>query len=248
MDQTLGRGYRLIFRMDGAFFRPDIIRLLRRQGAGYAIKVPFWRWLDLQALIRARRRWQQVSDERDAFVKVLPIEAWGLSLRVAIYRKRVHHQSRKNYQLDLFDPSNGYWEYSAVATNLSWDVGRLWRFMSGRGVQKKVIGELKDGWAFATVPTNHYGANSTWQQLVVLAHNLVVNFQVATGAAVRTRTQKRTTMPLLKSIKTLRFELFHRAGQIIRPNGTTVIRLAANKRIEFVFSRAVDALRIRKAA
>jgi len=229
--------------MDGAFFLPEVIRLLAGQGAGYAIKVPFWRWLDLQGLIRARKRWHRINGELDAFAKVLPVEPWGLSLRVVIYRKRVHHQSRKNYQLDLFDPSNGYWEYSAVATNLSWDEGRLWRFMSGRGVQEKVIGELKDGLAFATVPTKHYGANSAWQQLVVLAYNLVVNFQVATGTAVRARTQKRTTMPLLKSIKTLRFELFHRAGQIIRPNGKTVIRLAANKQISMVFTRATQALK-----
>ena len=34
-----------------------------------------------------------------------------------------------HYQLDLFDPDNGTWEYSAVATNLGFDVRRLWRFM-----------------------------------------------------------------------------------------------------------------------
>lgn len=248
VEQTLGRGYRLNFRMDGAFFLKEVIRLLQSQGAGYAIKVPFWRWLDLQTLIRARKRWQRVSAEVDAFVKVLPVQPWGLTLRVVIYRKKVHHRSRKNYQLDLFDPSNGYYEYSAVATNLSWDVRRLWRFMSGRGAQEKVIGELKDGLAFDTVPTNHYGANSAWQQVVVMAYNLVANFQVATGTAVRARTQKRTPMPFLRSIKTLRFELFNRAGQIVRPNGITILRLARSKQIELVFSRAAEALNIKKVA
>jgi hypothetical protein len=38
---------------------------------------------------------------------------------VVIYRKRVHHLSPKNYQLDLFSPDDGYFEYSAVATNLA---------------------------------------------------------------------------------------------------------------------------------
>ena len=44
-----------------------------------------------------------------------------------IYRKRVMHATRKNYQLDLFDPDNGTWEYSAVATNLPFDTRTLWR-------------------------------------------------------------------------------------------------------------------------
>ena len=52
---------------------------------------------------------------------------------MAIYRKRVFHETRKNYQLDLFDPDDGTWEYAAVATNLEMGVGRLWRFMAGRG-------------------------------------------------------------------------------------------------------------------
>ena len=42
------------FRMDGAFFREDLLHWLGTRGAGYAIKVPFYQWLDLQAVIRAQ--------------------------------------------------------------------------------------------------------------------------------------------------------------------------------------------------
>jgi hypothetical protein len=248
VEQTLGPVYRLDFRMDGAFFQQEVIRLLQDRGAGFAIKVPFWHWLDLQRLIRERKRWQRVGAGLDAFEQELPVSGWGLTLRVMIYRKRVHHLSQKNYQLDLFDPSDGYYEYSAVTTNLSWDAVRLWRFMSGRGAQEKVIGELKDGLAFDSVPTNRYGANSAWQQVVVVAYNLLLNFQLATGAVVRGRTQKRTAMPFLKRIKTLRFELFNRAGQMVRPNGRTILRLTSNQQIEMLFRRAAETLNIRKAA
>ena len=41
----LGRALPLEFRMDGAFFQREIICLLDRRGAGYAIKVPFFKWL-----------------------------------------------------------------------------------------------------------------------------------------------------------------------------------------------------------
>lgn len=48
----------------------------------------------------------------------------------------------------------------------------LWYFMAGRGAQEKTIAELKSSFAFDTVPTNHYGANSAWQWVSALAHNL----------------------------------------------------------------------------
>jgi hypothetical protein len=33
------------------------------------------------------------------------IATWNKTLRVVFYRKPVHHQTKKNYQLDLFDPT-----------------------------------------------------------------------------------------------------------------------------------------------
>ena len=95
------------------------------------------------------------------------------------------HATRKNYQLDLFDPDNGTWEYSAVATNLPFDTRTLWRFMGGRGMHEKAIGELKTGLAFDTIPTDDYQANSVWQQIVLLAHNLLTNFQIESGLIAR---------------------------------------------------------------
>jgi hypothetical protein len=40
------------------------------------------------------------------------------------------------------------------------------------------IAELKGEFALDVVPTRHYGANSAWQQLSVLAHNLIRSFQL----------------------------------------------------------------------
>ena len=48
-------GARLRFRMDGAFFRQDVLRWLQGRGVGYAIKVPFYRWLDGLSLRRLMR-------------------------------------------------------------------------------------------------------------------------------------------------------------------------------------------------
>jgi hypothetical protein len=102
---------------------------------------------------------------------------WGRRLRVVVYRRRVQHETAKNFQLDLFDPSNGTYEYSAVVTNKLLSGQALWAFISGRGVHEKMYGELKRGFAFDSVPTMRYAANSAWQILSVLAFNLIRGFK-----------------------------------------------------------------------
>jgi hypothetical protein len=99
-------------------------------------------------------------------------------------------------------------------------------------MHEKAIGELKANLAFGTVPTHHYGANSAWQQIVVLAHNLLANFQIETGARRRSRSRTYTALYPLQSAQTLRFELFHRAGlpnhhHVRRRFEAIVCRLAA---------------------
>lgn len=219
IQRTLGRGYRLEFRMDGAFFRKDVIRLLEGRGAEYAIKVPFYAWIDLKSLIQQRRRWRRVDSTVSCFEKRLYLKPWDTTLRVVIYRKKVYHRAPKNYQLDLFDPADGHWEYSAIVSNKSLTGRNLWYFMCGRGSHEKAYGELKSGFAFDAVPSQHYGANSAWQILSILAHNLMKSFQAATTAPSRSRTRKRRTLNRYDSIHTQRYQWLNRAGLITRPRG-----------------------------
>ena len=122
---------------------------------------------------------------------------WQIPVAVTIYRKKVAHRATKNYQLDLFDPNDGHYEYSAVTSNLGLTVRNLWFFACGRGNHEKTIAQLKSGLAFHSVPTQAYAANSAWQQLVALAHNLLTNFQIETGADQRRRSRKHTVLPRL---------------------------------------------------
>jgi len=161
---------------------------------------------------------------------------------VTTYRKRVQHRSPKNYQLDLFDPNDGHYEYSAVASNLGFSIRALWHFMCGRGGQEKTLGQLKGGLALHSIPTNAYAANSAWQQLVVLAHNLLTNFQIETGAAFRPLSRKRTVRPILQTVQTLRFVLFHRAALLVRPQGAALLRLTDNAATRKTFTRLENAL------
>jgi hypothetical protein len=230
------------FRMDGAFFRQDVLTWLQARGVGYAIKVPFYRWLDVQQYIRATPTWTRVTPEISGFVVPAATTPWSRPLWVAIYRTRVQHRTAKNFQLDLFDPNDGHYEYSALTSNLDLTVANLWYFMAGRGNHEKTIGQLKTGLAFHTVPTMAYAANSAWQQLVVLTHNLLTNFQIETGAERRRRTRKHTTLPVLQTIQTLRFVLFNRAALWTRSSGVARLRLANNVATQNIYTRIEAAL------
>src|SRR5687768_3828305 len=89
-----------------------------RRGCAYAIKVGYWSWLPLKQLAAERREWTPLAPGVTGFEHRLTIPQWKLDVRLMIYRKHVRHESRKNFQLDLFTPDDGHFEYYAVATNM----------------------------------------------------------------------------------------------------------------------------------
>jgi hypothetical protein len=234
---AFGRRLPLEFRMDAAFFQRDVLRLLAARGCAYAIKVGYWSWLPLKQLAAERERWLPVAPNVTGFFHDLTIPQWNLRLRVMIYRKHVQHASPRNFQLDLFTPDDGHFEYSAVATNLALDLPALYAFICGRGAQEKTIAELKGEFALDVVPTRHYGANSAWQQLSILAHNLIRSFQLDTLATPKPRSRKRTYTYLIRSMRTLRFLVVTRAGRLTRIGGRHVLRLAHNPATEALYAQ-----------
>jgi hypothetical protein len=239
----LGRALTLEFRLDAAFFQQNLLELLARLGCFYAVKVPFCQWTGVKALVAAQARWTAVAADIDGFETRLELAVWGLELRVVVYRKRVHHLSPKNYQLDLFSPDDGYFEYSAVATNLTLTPHALWYFAAGRGAQEKTFAELKGEFALDVVPTNHYGANSAWLQLSILAHNLMRSFQLhSTLATPKPRSRKRTYSYRIASMKTLRFLLINRAARLARISGRQVLRFSSNSATETLYDQILDRL------
>jgi hypothetical protein len=238
-----GRSLVLEFRMDAAFFQHNLLKLLARRGCSYAIKVPFCQWTGVRAAIAAPQHWVAVQSDISCFETRLTLKPWALDLQVVVFRKRVAHESRRNYQLDLFSPDDGYFEYSAVATNLSLSPPVLWNFMAGRGAQEKTFAELKGEFALDAVPTNHYAANSAWQQLSILAHNLTIGFQLHTDLAGRKpRSPKRTYAYRLSSMKTLRFTLIHRAARLALVHGRRVLRFSHNPATQLLYDQVLDRL------
>lgn len=75
----------------------------------------------------------------------------------------------------------------------------------------------------------------------MLVHNLLTNFQIETGAIRRTPTRKRTALPVLQRIQTLRFVLFHRAAAFVRSGGVMRLRRTDNAATRQTFTRIRDA-------
>jgi len=237
----LGRSLVLEFRMDAAFFQEKLLKLLTRLGCFYAIKVPFSQWTGVRAAVAAQRQWLPVQPQITCFETQLKLTVWKLELRVVVFRKRVAHESRRNYQLDLFSPDDGHFEYSAIATNLKLAPRALWNFMAGRGAQEKTFAELKGEFALDAVPTNHYGANSAWQQLSILAHNLTIGFQLHSNlATAKPHTAKRTYSYWLVSMKTLRFTIINRAARVARIHGRRILRFSHNPATQVLYDQVLD--------
>lgn len=232
LRSRLGRHVRLQFRMDGAFFVRGILEVLLARKVEFALKVPMHSWLGLKPRIQMRTRWVPVTDDVSGFETELAIKQWGMTLRLVCYRKRVFHETAKNFQLDLFSPDDGTYEYSAVATNMALDPVALWHFMAGRGAQEKTIAELKNGLAFDTIPTRRYAANSAWQWLSVLAHNLHRDFQISRQGQKQRRSRKKTFVLRFESIRTDRFEWLNVAGRLLRLAEGLTLRLPDNRALE----------------
>ena len=92
------------------------------------------------------------------------------------------------------------------------------------------------------VPTKHYAANSAWQQLSILAHNLIRSFQLDTLAEPKPRSRKRTYAYLFRSMRTLRFLVIARAGRLTRLGGRNVLRLTKNPATETLYGQIAHRL------
>ena len=253
--QTIRRqlsGFSMRFRADSAFCVPEVINYLLTKQAGFAIKAPFWKLLNLKTAAQQRQRWFKVNKKWGYFWVKQPIDSIKHEHYVIILRKKVHCP-KKHYQLKLFSPNNGVYEYSAVVTdNKNWDPKELLLFVSGRSAQENSISELKTSFAFDHIPTNTYQANSAYMQISQLAYNLSISMQHSMGMA-KNRDAKGKSTRMFKNLewKTFRFLVLNRAGRIAWREGIKVIELTKNNETELLYHNiltALNSIEFKKAA
>jgi hypothetical protein len=242
----------LRFRADSAFCSPDVINYLLKNTISFAIKAPFWKLLRLKTAAENRQRWFKIDKQWGYFWIKNPIDSIEHDHFVIILRKRLR-DPKKPYQLKLFSPNNGVYQYSAVVTDTKqWEPQQLLLFVSGRSAQENSISELKTSFAFDHIPTNVYQANSAYQQISQMAYNVATSMQLSTGLAKkRAENKKHTRLFQTKEWKTIRFLLINRAGRIAWDNGAKVLQMTQNLKTKELYERIYSSLseiHFRKAA
>jgi len=224
------KDYTLRFRADSAFSSTEIVDFLLKRGIEFAIKAPFWKLKVLKNAIEERKRWFKINDQWSYFWIEDPLSKCEYRHRGLILRKKIKNPER-NFQLDLFCPNNGVYEYSCIVTNLSnWDEGELFNFMSGRSAQENSIGELKSDFHFDHLVGKSYQANSANLQFSQMAYNLMVSMQIDSGLAKeKKQTEKKTRLYKPMKMKTFRFKVIYKAGKIVFNKGSKVLKLTFNQ-------------------
>jgi hypothetical protein len=231
------------FRADSAFCVPPVINYLLYRQISFAIKAPFWKLLALKTAAQKRKIWYSVNETWSYFWLKSPMGSLEEKHYVFIFRKKVKEPG-KHFQLDLFSPNDGYYEYSAVVTDTKhWDAKELLLFVSGRSGQENSLSELKDDFAFGYVPTNTYQANSAYFQISQMAYNLSLSLQHEMGLVQKHPTNpKRTRFYQGWKWKTFRFLILNRAGRIGWDQGTKVLYLTFNKATKQLYDQIGNAL------
>jgi hypothetical protein len=243
--KTIAPGLRVEVRLDAAFFHRDIITWLDRNGVEYAVKVPMWKWIGIKEKINQAGYWYHHGESLSSRRFSLFLRTWGREVSFTVVRHKVSDKKdgKKFVQLDLFTPDDGIYEYSVIQTNKTMRPDHLWDFYNGRSAMEHQIAEIKNEFAFDSIPTKEYQANSAYQQISLLAYNLVRNFQIDTGLAeTRAKTSSRTNLFTFDSLKTLRFEFIAVAGRVVNCSGRLILKMAQNARREKIFAIIGDRL------
>ncbi|MFC1881673.1 IS1380 family transposase [Thermodesulfobacteriota bacterium] len=222
-------GFILRFRADSAFCDPKVINYLLSRHIGFAIKAPFWKLLNLKGAAQQRKKWYRINGQWSYFWLKQPLDSVEGEHYAMILRKKLK-SPKKNFQLDLFNPNNGVYEYSAVVTHsMHWSAEDLQLFTSGRSGQENSIGQLKNDFAFDHIPTNTYQANSAFMQISQMAYNLSISMQHSMGLVKkRKQHQKHTRLYRSMEWKTFKFLILNRAGRIGWSAGKKVLEMTRN--------------------
>jgi hypothetical protein len=238
--ESLGNSVLIEIRLDGAFFCEKILQFLTKAKILYAVKMPIWKWTGARTLINERKCWSRASDDLSYFTTSLRLKRWEMEVPIIIYRKCLtkNNMKPKTFQLDLFDPGDGIYEYQVIITNQELTASNALDFYNGRCAMEREIAELKTEYGFANIPTKNFNANSAYQSLSILTHSLVKNFQLSTGqTSRRKKTANRTGIFTFESLKSLRFKIISRAGRVVNRSGASVLKMADQPGVRTEFER-----------
>ncbi len=215
-------------RLDGAFFKKEIMEMLDDEKVEFTATVPFSHMPQLKQMIEDRVRWHRIDRTWSFFDVRWKPRSWERKFRFILVRKKVKVQRREPLQLDLFEPREYGYEYKVIVTNKRERAGDVVLFHNGRGSQEGLIGEAKQCAALGYIPTFDLVANHVYSLCSMLAHNLARELQMLAGPPVAKARIKRPAAWNFRTLNTLRCSLINRAGRFTHPQGRLVLAMSAN--------------------
>ena len=230
-------------RCDAAFFTREMVEFLQSNSKlEYAIKVPFWHRCAFKDLVNSRQRWSWLNESTSYFEKTVAMPRWGKKVRIVFYKIKLSEKKAKSpLQLGLFDPKDGIYEYQMIFTNK--DADQALDYYNGRAQMERNIAELKQEYSFEKVPTNKWTANSAFQLLSLMAYNLVRNFCFdALPTESRKPGESSTSLFVIPTLKTLRFEAIAAAAKVLNVDGYKILRVNRNAHREQFYEKAINGM------
>lgn len=220
----------LEMRIDSAFFGGKLFKQLDDWGIEFTNSVPFERFADLKTLIQAQSDWDDIDEEWSTFeLQWRPkSENWTQAQRFIFVRQRAKVQQKGPIQLDLFLPIHREWRYTVIVTNKRDKAADIVAFHHGRGSQEKLFGEAKQHVALDVIPATRRSANELWTRMAMLSHNLGRELEMQANCPCELDDSTRSPRWHFESLGTLQKALLHRAGRLIRPQGSRILVMNEN--------------------
>lgn len=196
-------------RADAGFYSDETLTWLEDRGAQYAVVARLTRPLQSRLAAAAYR-----SVSPHWALAEIPYQAtgWLRERRIIAVRKQL---ADTDPQPTLF--TVGRYAYHAFVTNLHVGPERVWRFYNDRATLELLIKELKYDYGLGHVPTRRFNANAFSFQILRLAYNLVLGFQML---CLPDRWHRAT-------LATIRNRFFLLPAVLAKPQGRPVLRFSA---------------------
>lgn len=193
-------------RGDANFYSEDTLIWLEDRRAQYAIVARVT--APLKRRITALR-YRAISTHWEVAEASYQATGWKRKRRIIAVRKRLEPGDPQPTLFVL-----GRYAYHAYVTNLHLWPEHVWRFYNARAGLELLIKELKYDYGLAHIPTRRFNANALYFQLLRLAYNLVVGFQML---CLTERWHHAT-------LATIRNEFFLLPAVLARPQGRPTLR------------------------
>jgi hypothetical protein len=232
-------------RLDSAFFGQSIVDTLNSCDVDFSISVPYHRFSELKSMTESIKKWHCIKDGQLWFhEQSWKPQAWKNAYRFIFVKSCKRVQDKEPIQLDLFVPSDYYYEYKVIVTNKTASAKSVIAYHEGRGAQESVFAELKSNAALEYIPFNRYVPNQVFLLANVFAHNLNRSLQIEWKGRSRGQTAKRTQIMPFQTLQTIRNSLLMRAGRFTRPKNVLTLTIAASNYVKEQILEMLNAIKM----